>query len=209
MKNLLFIRHGESELNIQPHIVGGRSNYAELTPKGVAQARKVGQFLRHNEASPALVVSSPAVRTLQTAQYSLAEMGLEPEIYIHDGIQEMTHGVYDGGLRDEVYPPELLAEMNKAGKHAKLPDINAESMIDVGERMFSAAGEIADMIDDGETALIYGHGLAIRCLASHIEDWSRERTFKAETRNTSRSNFVMNNGELSVDYVGRADHLAS
>lgn len=208
MKTLIFIRHAESQANLNRHLIGGRVNHVPLTERGVRQSHVLGRHFTQTHAAPHVVYRSPAVRTQQTAEISLGEAGIEVPVYIHDDLQEMSQGRFEGMLRDEVYTPEVLAEMYEIGKSAKLPDDDAESMTGVGERMHRAAQEIAEVIGDGETAFVYGHGLAIRCLVSHIEDWPRLKTFETETDNTSRTCIVQHaDGTFTVEYVGRTDHM--
>lgn len=208
-KTLLFVRHAESQANTRPDIIGGRANHVELTERGVEQAKRVGRYLGQIGAAPQLVYRSPAVRTMQTAEHALVAADIHADIYIHDGLQEMAQGIFEGRDRDEIYTPEKQAEMDKAGKDAKLDDEDAESMTEVGERMHAAAGEIADHIDDGRVALVFGHGLAIRCLASHIEDWSRKKTYAVTTHNTSLTEVTYEGGVWNVSYVGQTPHMKS
>lgn len=208
MKTLIFIRHAESQANVNRHLIGGRVNHVPLTERGVRQSRALGRHFVQAQVTPHIIYRSPAVRTRQTAEISLHEAGIEVPVHVHDSLQEMGQGRFEGMLRDEVYTPEVITDMYQIGKSAKLPDDDAESMTEVGERMYQATFEIADALRDGELALIYGHGLAIRCLASHIEDWSRLKTFETETDNTSRTCIVQHlDGTFAVEYVGRTDHM--
>lgn len=59
---LYLLRHAEAEDN-------AASDHArELTPKGRGQARAVGEFCHRQGIRPDLIVTSPYLRTLQTAE---------------------------------------------------------------------------------------------------------------------------------------------
>lgn len=66
---IYLIRHGESEINLAPEFIGGRSNWAELTQEGVVQAKLLGNWFNHNGIEFNAVYSSPAIRAQQTARY--------------------------------------------------------------------------------------------------------------------------------------------
>lgn len=50
----------------------------ELTPHGVEQAKRVAKFLRTEGLRPDAILTSPYLRTLQTAEYVGKEVGLTP-----------------------------------------------------------------------------------------------------------------------------------
>lgn len=206
MKKLVFIRHAESQANLQTDVIGGRANHVELTEKGIEQARTLGKYMAEIGFMPSIVYRSPAVRTMQTTDYLMQTSGVDADVYIHDGLQEMSQGVFEGRNRSEIYTQERIAAMNHVGKDAKLPGEGTESMTEVGDRMYDTALEIVDRIEDGETALVVSHGLAIRCLASKIEDWSRQKTFETQTDNTSWTE-IDYDGTFIVRSVGAMPHV--
>jgi len=59
--NLILWRHAEAEF-------GTPDTQRKLTPKGMLQAQRTAQWLRKRLADNVRVISSPAIRTLQTAQ---------------------------------------------------------------------------------------------------------------------------------------------
>lgn len=208
MKQLLFVRHAESQVNVRPDLINGRMNHIELTEKGVKQARLLGNHLASSGAIPDVVYRSPAVRTQRTAEHAMAEMNLPQgfNVRVHDGLQEMSLGEYEGRARDEVYTRDILRNLARDGMDGKLP--GTESMNDVGKRMFETSEKILDELDDNQSALIFGHGMAIRCLAAQVKGWNRSQTFRSVTHNTSRTQFTFDDGTLNLDYLGKHDHLS-
>lgn len=197
--NLYIVRHAESAMNVQPHLVGGRSNEAELTERGVAQARALGRLLLEQVGVPKAVYASPAVRTQATARHALEAAGLQTAIRLDEALYEMDQGDYVGRERNEVYTDEVLEMIARQGKDFKLP--GGESMNDVGERMLDWADTHEAEAADGPL-VVFGHGLAIRCLASTIHGWSHRQTFITVVPNASLTHFSKENGTWQLKYMG-------
>ena len=199
--NLYVVRHAESEANAYgSHLIGGRSNETPLTEKGVEQAKQLGRYLLAKNIYPDFIYSSPAVRTLQTAHYALTEMGIDTEPTVDDNLQELDQGLWVGRNRNETYTDEVLANIQLLGKDFKAD--GGESMNEVGARMLAAVSTIADRhAHDSEavTGILFTHGLAIRCLASIIHDWSHKQTYETQTPNASVSIFTRAAGEWHVE----------
>lgn len=198
--DLYVIRHAESAANATgSHLIGGRSNETPLTKKGIEQAKQLGRYLLTKNISPDFIYSSPAVRTLQTAHYALAEMSITSEPTVDDALQELDQGLWVGRNRKDTYTEEVLANIQLLGKDFKSD--GGESMNEVGERMLAAISSIADRYESNNgpvNGLVFTHGVAIRCLASKIQSWSHKQTYETETSNASVSIFTRRAGEWSI-----------
>lgn len=203
---LYLIRHGESD-NISSDLIDGRNNEAPLTKRGVEQSRLLGKYFLENNIIPTRVFASPAIRTVQTANITLAAMNLGIEPTIAQEIQEMDQGCYVGRLRSEVYTLEVLAEIDRQGKDFKLP--NGESINDVGARMHQwVEANIPNHTGPNiERIFVFGHGGAIKALASTIYNWSRVRTFESVTDNTSFTLFLNQDNRWLLQVLGATPHL--
>jgi broad specificity phosphatase PhoE len=198
-------RHAESKLNVQPHIVGGQSNEIHLTDiVGVEQAKRLGRVLLTKRIFPTHVSASPARRTIDTGGYSLTEMGYEDiEINIDPALLELSQGVTEGQLRDEVYTEEVMKEILKLGKDFKHE--GGESMNNVGLRAYNWIMEKAASTKPNEPQrhFVYTSGGTIRYLASHILGWDHITTYETPIDNTSGNLFVIENGICRVEYLNR------
>jgi len=74
-REILFMRHGKAA---NPGGVGDFDR--PLTERGMRQARHVGAWLSANDALPDAVLSSPALRALQTAKEAVQAAGLDTDI---------------------------------------------------------------------------------------------------------------------------------
>lgn len=204
---LYLIRHAESAKNLERHLIGGRSNETPLTPTGVAQARICGGYLLSRAVEPDEIHASPAVRTLATAEGVLDAMGLRHmPIRVDDRLQELSQGECEGMLRDDVYTPEVLAQIDRQQMSFRLR--GGESMNDVAERMRDWLVEWTDRHRQGPptTALIFTHGLAKRCLLGLMLGWDHGTIYRTEIPNASVTELVYGArgweiGAIAVDAV--------
>lgn len=94
MKTIYFVRHGESEANVNGIMAGGEYE-SPLTAKGKEQARQAGELLRDKGIQ--LIVVSPMERTRQTAAIIAKELGLGPDKMIESKLViERAYGYYSG-----------------------------------------------------------------------------------------------------------------
>ena len=70
---LYVMRHGPAE----DFATSGRDADRALTPSGRDRVRAVAKLLRESDEAPKLIVSSPLVRALQTAEIVAADVGIE------------------------------------------------------------------------------------------------------------------------------------
>lgn len=202
MISIYLLRHGESEMNLRlAEIVGGRSNHTPLTKKGYSQAHDAGIWLTHHGIIPSIAISSPAVRTRETMATCLKAMKLDLPVQIEDAVQEMTHGGMEGKPRPWVWNEERMAALRQDPLNYALP--GGESIRDVQRRKSAWLDDISAKHPDA-TILVAGHGLAIRSLVGHINDWNHKQIMvDAKTPNCSLTLVTYDDGIFTVEYVGR------
>lgn len=201
MTEFYFFRHAESELNVQEEIIGGRSNFANLTARGEQQADMLGDWIAASAIVPDVVISSPANRTMQTKERSLARLLLPFEFHVDDRIQELAQGVKEGANRYETYTPEIVDQIAQQQLDFKFE--GGESIRDVMYRKAEFFKDTSDRYPDA-TIFVYGHGLAIRALAGYIDRLSHHdilRTLK--TPNVSLTRMSSDSGVHRVHVVGQ------
>ena len=93
MTRITFARHAESELNLTPEFIVGRSNHARLTERGLYQASLLGAYFRENGIVFDAIYSSGAVRADQTAQGVIDAAGYAATLSLSPA-DDMRHGVY-------------------------------------------------------------------------------------------------------------------
>lgn len=178
---VLLARHCQTTMNIRPELVGGRSIDASLTPKGIMQAEHLGKWLLANQIDPMGVYTSTALRTQQTSRIALAAMGID-EIPMTKApeILELSQGESEGKQRDKIYTKAVHQAIKEQGKDFKLP--GGESMNEVGHRMNSWLNGLPEK---EAVYLAVTHGGSIKYLASHINGWRHDTTYRQQVDNGS------------------------
>jgi len=77
---LYVMRHGPAE----DFAASGRDADRALTTSGRDRVRDVAKLLREKDESPRVIISSPLVRALQTAEIVAAELGVDDVVTAHE-----------------------------------------------------------------------------------------------------------------------------
>lgn len=157
------LRHGVTEHTVAK-VFSGRNDLA-LTEDGVAQADRAAQHLA-GLGTVGVVVSSPLLRTEQTAQRVAAALHLDVEI--DEDLAELDFGSFEGlsyaQLR-ESHPDELRAFLGSAGS----PAPGGESLVAVQVRVERARRRII-AAHPGRTVLLVSHVTPIKILVATALD---------------------------------------
>jgi probable phosphoglycerate mutase len=106
---IYFIRHGLSEANVK-HVFAGQGDDSPLVEEGFAQARVAGRHVLEQGLNVRRIVSSPLIRTRQTATEVAAVIGFNEEQIVYDArIIEYDMGVLTGTPHHAVTSLELVA----------------------------------------------------------------------------------------------------
>ena len=201
MTTLYLLRHGESTMNIKAkELVGGRSNHAHLTEKGMAQAYHAGEWFKAQHITPGIVMSSPATRTIETAQQALRGMSLQATITIDDRLQELSQGAMEGKARADVWNDEALARLQLAPMDFAHP--GGETFRDVQRRMGEWYNDTVEQFPN-DTILVTAHGLATRALVGLLLDWDHAGIISATTGNCSLTKITHTGNTDIVECVGK------
>lgn len=79
MKKISFVRHAHAESHFQQ---GDKAR--RLSRKGVQNAKHLGQILNLKDSKPSYLLCSPALRTQETVEHLVREMGLSLEEIIFE-----------------------------------------------------------------------------------------------------------------------------
>lgn len=150
------IRHGETPWNVEGRFQG--RNDILLNERGLEQARAAANALKGVRFDA--FWSSPLSRALETAR-AVAD-GRSREIRTHEGLLEISHGLWEGLLAADVeerWPGEL--DRWHSEPHAvAMPE--GETLADVQERTLRAVDEIRNA--GGKQVLIAAHDAVIKVL---------------------------------------------
>ena len=154
----LLLRHGQTAMSAQKRYAG-RSD-APLTDVGVQQAAAAAKRL--TSVGLGVIVTSPLLRTVQTAQEVAAVTGAA--VITDDGFRETDFGAWEGLTFSEVRergPAELATWL---ADPAVAPP-GGESFIDVSARVSAALHRVLGA-RAGQTVLIVSHVTPIKTLVA-------------------------------------------
>ncbi|MEL6342817.1 MAG: histidine phosphatase family protein [Myxococcota bacterium] len=185
MRHTLYLmRHGESEVNAaDPPVIGGRSRWAELTPLGVEQSRRLGRWLGEQQIPVDRIISSTAVRAQQTARYALDALKIPRrrlETFVR--LEEMSQGEWENQLRTAVRTPAVMAQMDRETWHFRAP--GGESMSDVYERGLRFIQDEVLAAPHAHT-WIFCHGMVIKTLLAGVMGLERTTAWQIWIDNAS------------------------
>jgi broad specificity phosphatase PhoE len=194
---LYLIRHGQSEVNIIPDMVGQVGD-SRLTEKGRNQANLLGERLFWKEKLEAnYVFSSDYTRAADTCKIALGHHPLVIVPSLHSELREYSAGDWTQSSRTETYTAPVVLRM-AAMTNAFLPP-NGESMHMVERRASQWLEDHIlynkDMIketSDRKAAglkpmnlMVFSHGMTIKCILHYIMGFDQSFTWKLTLENTS------------------------
>ncbi len=198
--NLYLIRHGQSEVNVLPDMIGQPGD-SKLTEKGQHQAKLLGQRLVKQGMDIDQVYSSDYTRASDTCQIALKQFPNERSIRpsFHPELREYSAGDWTGASRKDIHTMPTILRMS-AMTNGFLPP-HGESMHMVERR---ASQWLEDAILYNEhvikeatsrkangkppmNILVFSHGMTIKCLLHYIMGFDQSFTWKLTLENTSIS----------------------
>lgn len=196
LKTIYFIRHGESETNVRsPPQIGGRHSWAELTSRGVAQSRALGERFRQEERVFDQIVASTAVRAQQTARHCLERLEQSPDdVTTYPELEELDQGEWSGRRFEEVLTPAQLAVMEQKNWRFRPP--GGESQEDVFARV-SAWIERRVLGTDHAHTLVFSHGLLIKVMLTGLLGLDKRKAWWIKIDNSSLSIVTYDRGAWS------------
>ncbi len=91
MKQLYFVRHGQTDMNVSGHLSG--SSNAQLTATGKFQAQAAGKWAKDNGLEFDVIITSPSDRALHTAQHIAKQVDYDLDgIITHKDLRERHFG---------------------------------------------------------------------------------------------------------------------
>ena len=158
MQDLLIIRHGESQWNVERRWQGWLD--APLTALGEKQALQRAEAIAALGFSPGIVHCSDLGRARQTADIVAAV--LDAEVVSHDGLRERSAGDWAGFTADEI--DERWPGMRMAWRRGELHSIpGGEDDAAVIARVDPA---IAEILEGPTPAIIVTHHGVLRLVAT-------------------------------------------
>jgi 2,3-bisphosphoglycerate-dependent phosphoglycerate mutase len=186
MANLILIRHGESQWNLENRFTGWVD--VPLSPKGEQEAHAAGEKLKAYKFDEAFCsVLQRAKKTLSI----IMEVGGHPSIptEFNQALNERHYGALQGLNKEEtakkygkeqvhiwrrsydVPPPKDKTELNPEGISESLKDTAARTLPYWKEKIFPE-------IIKGKNIIVAAHGNSLRSIVMHLDNLTKEQVLE-------------------------------
>lgn len=176
---LYYIRHGETDWNVEQRLQGHRDT--PLNPRGRGQASACGDILREllvrdgRAAVDCTYVSSPLVRARETMRLVRTALDLEPDLYdVDNRLIEISFGEWEGLTLPEIAARSADALAARERDKWGFTPPGGESYRDVTARV---AAWYATVTRD---TVVTAHGGVARALVAHFNILPREEAVHAD-----------------------------
>lgn len=160
LKNIYFVRHGESEANSSKIFMGAE---AKLTRKGIKQSELIAERVSSMQIDT--IISSPMIRAVDTANIIQKKIG--GDVVVSDLFVERKRPTEILGM--SYGDPKVVDVMNKIKENSHIPDYHysdEENFIDLRARAVKSLEYIENIKE--ENILIVTHGVFMRCLIAQM-----------------------------------------
>lgn len=201
MKQIFFIRHGETDNN-KANIIQGRSLDASINERGRLQARAIREAMKTHTIDQ--IVASALVRTHQSVEPLAKERKLAIEKYSE--LDEINFGDLEGQVFTEIM--DQIHELNdlwKSGAVDHAPK-NGESPKATFERADRKVREILST-SNAENIVFMSHGRLIRILLSEWLGLGLKNMDQIEHQNGAINHLTWVDGEFEAVALNKTDHL--
>lgn len=202
---LYLIRHGATASNEQtPPILQGSGVDSPLSELGQKQAEATGKLLTSLKLDA--VRSSPMARAISTAKAIAAPHDLP--VSTVENLHEIDVGDWEGldwGTISEQTPDAYRQFMEDSGTHGYL---GGESYQDVLDRVLPPIERLIKEFE-GRTIAVVAHKAVNRSLLASLLGLEMRRAKDLPQDNCCVNRIVARNGELKLDTMNSALHLAS
>ena len=179
MKELLLIRHGQTDWNTQGRVQGG----GDLNNTGIAQSNLLATVLQDSQAST--IYTSPSKRTHQTAMIIATALSLE--VNTTPLLKDIDYGVWSGALLADLIKddPDLFEQWEKDPSSVTFPE--GESLLDLRTRISVFMDEITEKHSSDTVVVVTNESPIISMLAVALD-----------IPDSSHRNFHADNASLTV-----------
>ncbi len=176
MKQVVLIRHGESQWNLENRFTGWVD--VPLSPKGEQEAREAGEKLRPFRFDHAFTsVLTRAIKTLEIVLDVIGQSGLSVER--DQALNERMYGELQGLNKAETAKQYGEAQVKLWRRSYDVRPPGGESLQDTADRVLPYYREhIWPRLAKGETLLVVAHGNSLRALVMHLDQLSREEVLE-------------------------------
>ena len=174
MNNLILLRHGQSQWNLENRFTGWED--VPLTDTGILEAKQAGQLMLNNNINIDLIFSSILQRANKTAELAIKEMNLnnlwchnELTMTKHESLNERNYGDLVGLNKEETAKKYGKEQVHIWRRSYNVPPPGGESLENVVNRVKPYYDKfIAPELINRKNVLIVAHGNSLRATMIQI-----------------------------------------
>ncbi len=176
MPNLVLIRHGESQWNLENRFTGWED--VPLSPKGEGEARAAGEKLAGMNFDH--LFTSVLQRAINTAALAGETAGFGELPTTRDqALNERHYGDLQGLNKAETAKQYGDEQVKIWRRSYDIQPPNGESLADTAARVLPYyEANIAPLLRDGKNVLVVAHGNSLRSLVMHLDKLTREEVLE-------------------------------
>jgi 2,3-bisphosphoglycerate-dependent phosphoglycerate mutase len=178
MAQLVIIRHGQSQWNLENRFTGWVD--VELSEKGIEEAKNSGEMLKDYKFDAAFTSDlKRAQNTLQT----ILEISGQTNIPVtkNKALNERMYGDLQGLDKAETAEKYGADQVHIWRRSYDIPPPNGESLKDTVGRVIPYYTEhIEPLLKQGKNIIISAHGNSLRALIMHLENLTPEQILQKE-----------------------------
>ena len=197
--NVIFIRHGETDMNKENLYFGHLD--PELNETGIYQLKKTRKLLKYFEKNINIVYSSDLKRCMESMD--ILKIGAKIKKIPLNEFREMNFGIFEGKTYEEISAefPEEVEKMNKDWREYKVPQ--GESLKEVMERAVEKLEELTKK-HKNKTIVIVSHAGVIKSIVSYYLYGNLDGYWKIKVDNGSMTKMcILEDGFTYFDYINR------
>jgi 2,3-bisphosphoglycerate-dependent phosphoglycerate mutase len=179
-RNLVLVRHGQSEWNAKNLFTGWKD--PGLTDQGVAEAKNAGRLILEQNIRFDLMYTSMLSRAQKTGDIILGVLNhKEVPIVKNEALNERDYGSLAGLNKDDARKQWGEEQVHIWRRSFDIPPPDGESLKDTADRVLPYfEAEIMPKVISGSSILIAAHGNSLRALIMKLDSISSEDIVKLE-----------------------------
>ena len=191
-RNLILVRHGQSEWN-EKNLFTGWENPG-LTEKGVNEARNAGMLINNLDIKFDHLFTSVLDRAKLTGTIILENINQKDiDIIENKALNERFYGDLQGLNKDECRQKWGAEQVQIWRRSYDVGPPGGESLKETGERVLPYyLSEIYPLILDGKNVLVAAHGNSLRSLIKHLDKLSADEIVKLEIPTGAPIQYIFN-----------------
>lgn len=178
MAELILLRHGQSQWNLENRFTGWKD--VPLSPKGTEEANHAGTKLKGHRID--YLFTSVLQRAIETARLVCAVAGIASVPTERDAaLNERMYGDLEGLNKAEAAKQWGDEQIKIWRRSYDTPPPNGESLADTAARVIPYwEARILPLLTGGQNVLIVAHGNSLRALVMHLEGLTRAQVLELE-----------------------------